>query len=170
MSTAVQISLGEYLSNTYEPDCDYVDGVLEERNVGLRRHSRTQTLIARWLGNREQQHGHAVLVEQRVKVSATRVRIPDVCLVAPDNDDELTQKPPALWIEIVSPDDRWSRIQTRLADCINFGVPMIWIVDPYTKQAWMMTRAAGAAPVTDGILRFAELGLEVRLDDILAED
>ena len=91
MSTAVQISLGEYLSNTYEPDCDYVDGVLEERNVGLRRHSRTQTLIARWLGNREQQHGHAVLVEQRVKVSATRVRIPDVCLVAPDNDDELTR-------------------------------------------------------------------------------
>src|SRR6185437_15197541 len=102
MSTAVQISLEEYLSNTYEPDCDYVDGALEERNVGLRRHSRTQTLLARWLSNREQQHKHAVLVEQRVKVSATRIRIPDICLVAADNEDELTQTPPALWIEIVS--------------------------------------------------------------------
>lgn len=123
MSTAVQISLEEYLSNTYEPDCDYVDGALEERNVGLRRHSRTQTLLARWLSNREQQHKHAVLVEQRVKVSATRIRIPDICLVAADNEDELTQTPPALWIEIVSPNDRWSRIQIRLTDCIDFGVP-----------------------------------------------
>jgi hypothetical protein len=34
----------------------------------------------------------------------------------------------------------------------------------------MMTRAAGAAHVTDGILCFAEFRLKVRLDDILAED
>jgi Uma2 family endonuclease len=170
MSTAVQISLGEYLSNTYEPDCDYVDGVLEERNVGLRRHSRTQTLLAGWLLRREKHHGFRVLTEQRVKVSPTRVRIPDVCLVSASNNDELTQQPPLLWIEVVSPDDRWSRIQTRLADCTTFGVPMIWIVDPYIKQAWTITGAAGAAPVTDGILRYPELGLEVPLEDILPED
>jgi len=85
--------------------------------------------------------------------------------VAPDNNDELIQRPPVLWIEVVSPDDRWSRIQTRLADCAAFGMPMIWIVDPYTKQAWM-----GTAPVTDGMLRYPELGLEVSLQEILAED
>ena len=170
MSTALQISLNEYLSNTYEPDCEYVDGVLEERNVGFRRHSRTQTLLARWLSNREQQHGHAVLVEQRVKASATRVRVPDICLLAPGNEDELTQMPPALWIEIVSSDDRWSRIQIRLTDCIDFGVPMIWIVDPYTKKAWTMTRATGVVPAADGILRDPELKLEVPLQEILPED
>ena len=27
MSTAVHISLDEYLNTDYEPDCDYVDGV-----------------------------------------------------------------------------------------------------------------------------------------------
>jgi Uma2 family endonuclease len=170
MSAAVQISLGEYLSTTYEPDCDYVDGVLEDRNVGLRRHSRTQTLLVGWLLGREKTHGFKVLTEQRVKVSPTRVRIPDVCLVAPDNNDELTQRPPLLWIEVVSPDDRWSRIQTRLADCTAFGVPMIWIVDPYTKQAWTITGAKGAVPVTDGMLRYPELGLEVPLQEILPED
>jgi Uma2 family endonuclease len=170
MSTAVQISLSEYLSNTYEPDCDYVDGALEERNVGLRRHSRTQTLLAVWLFGREKKHGFRVLTEQRVKVSPTRVRIPDICLVAWDNNDELTQRPPVLWIEVVSPDDRWSRIQTRLADCTAFGVPMIWIIDPYTKQAWTITGATGAVPVTDGMLRYPELELEVPLQEILPED
>ena len=170
MSAAVQISLGEYLSNTYEPDCDFVDGVLEERNVGLRRHGRTQTLVACRLANREREYRHETLIGQRVKVSPTRVRIPDICLVAADDGDELTRKPPALWIEIVSPDDRWGRIQTRLADVIDFGVPMIWIIDPYAKQAWMMTRATGAAPVTDGMLRYAELNLEVSVAEILAEE
>ncbi len=170
MSTAVQISLSEYLSNTYEPDFDYVDGVLEERNVGLRRHSRTQTLLAVWLFGREKKHGFRVLTEQRVRVSPTRVRIPDICLVTPENKDELTQRPPMLWIEIVSPDDRWTRIQTRLADCTTFGVPMIWIVDPYTKQAWTITGATGAVAVTDGVLRHPELGLEVPLQEILPED
>ena len=170
MSAAVQISLGEYLSSEYEPDCDYVDGVLEERNVGLRRHSRTQVLLSGWLLARESSHGYRVLIVERVKVSATRVRIPDICLVSPDDRDELTERPPVLWIEVVSSDDRWSRIQTRLADCTTFGVPMIWIVDPYTKQAWTITGAAGAVPVTDGILRYPELGLEVPLQEILPED
>jgi len=165
-----QISLNEYLSNTYEPDCDYVDGVLEERNVGLRRHSRAQTLLTCWLGVREQQHKHSVLIEQRVKISTTRVRVPDICLVAPDNVDEVIQKPPALWIEIVSPDDRWSRIQIRLTDCLDFGVPMIWIVDPYTKKAWTMMRATGVLPAADGILRDPELRLDVPLQEILPED
>jgi Uma2 family endonuclease len=144
--------------------------MLEERNVGLRKHSRTQTLLTAWLFGREKKHGFRVLTEQRVRVSPTRVRIPDACLVTPDNNDELTQQPPMLWIEIVSPDDRWSGIQTRLADCTTFGVPMIWIVDPYTKQAWTITGAAGAVPVADGMLRYPKLGLEVPLQEILPED
>jgi hypothetical protein len=38
------ISLTEYLNTDYEPDTDYVEGMLEERNVGRRRHSETQCL------------------------------------------------------------------------------------------------------------------------------
>ena len=34
MSTRTLISVEEYLASTYEPDCDYVDGRIEERNVG----------------------------------------------------------------------------------------------------------------------------------------
>ena len=45
MSTAVHVSLEEYMNTSYEPDCDYVDGILEDRNAGQNRHGRTQGLL-----------------------------------------------------------------------------------------------------------------------------
>lgn len=43
---APTVSIEEYLNTAYHPDCDYVDGRLEERNLGQRTHARLQTLIA----------------------------------------------------------------------------------------------------------------------------
>ena len=34
MSARTLISIEDYLSSSYEPDCDFVDGHLEERNGG----------------------------------------------------------------------------------------------------------------------------------------
>ena len=42
MGTTTQISLQTYLTTVYEPDVDYVDGVLEERNVGEYDHNVVQ--------------------------------------------------------------------------------------------------------------------------------
>jgi hypothetical protein len=47
MATETLIPVSEYLSTDYEPDCDYVDGLLEERNVGEKDHSKLQTMLAR---------------------------------------------------------------------------------------------------------------------------
>ncbi len=45
MATGTTVPLQQYLSHTYEPDCDYVDGNLEERNAGERTHARLQARI-----------------------------------------------------------------------------------------------------------------------------
>ena len=46
MATAAQLlSLEAYLQTSYRPDCDFVDGVLEDRNVGERDHNRLQLLL-----------------------------------------------------------------------------------------------------------------------------
>ena len=34
MSSATVVSVAEYLSTSYRPDLDYVDGELQERNFG----------------------------------------------------------------------------------------------------------------------------------------
>ena len=45
MALETVISVEEYLKTSYQPDVDYVDGVLERRNVGHPVHSRVQTNI-----------------------------------------------------------------------------------------------------------------------------
>ena len=42
---ATLISVEEYLATSYRPDCDYVDGRIEERNLGEYDHSSLQTAI-----------------------------------------------------------------------------------------------------------------------------
>lgn len=46
VTTGVLIPLAEYLGQTYDPDCEYLEGVLLERNVGEMGHGDVQTSIA----------------------------------------------------------------------------------------------------------------------------
>jgi hypothetical protein len=75
------MSVEEYLASSFRPDCDYVDGQLEERNFGEFDHARLQTAIAAYFYSRRKEWNITVVVEQRVQVSPTRFRIPDVCVV-----------------------------------------------------------------------------------------
>ena len=72
MDPATLVSVEEYLHTDYSPDCDYVDGVLEDRNVGKNKHAETQTEIAYFLRRARERLKIFVFVEQRVQISATR--------------------------------------------------------------------------------------------------
>ena len=39
------IPIEEYMHTSYSPDCEYIDGIIVERNVGLGRHSFTQARL-----------------------------------------------------------------------------------------------------------------------------
>lgn len=45
MGAATQVSVEEYLRTDHEPDRDHVDGVLEERHLGQKDHSKLQRLL-----------------------------------------------------------------------------------------------------------------------------
>jgi Uma2 family endonuclease len=153
VSTARTVPLSEYLAKVYRPDCEYIDGALLERNVGQTEHSRCQTLMSRYLSNREEKWGICVLVEQRVKVRATRFRVPDITVVlGPLPEDPILHEPPFLCIEILSPDDRMSDMQERIDDYLAFGVPRVWVVNPAQPRAFHYTRD-GMREAWDGVLR-----------------
>src|SRR5579862_3668618 len=80
MKTAELISVEEYLHTTYDPDCDYVDGEVQERNLGERDHSVTQGEAYFYFRLRQAEWKVFVFPEQRVQVTPTRYRVPDVCV------------------------------------------------------------------------------------------
>jgi Uma2 family endonuclease len=169
MATALHVSLDDYLSTDYEPDCEYLDGIVEERNVGKRKHSRTQAILAAKLQREIESGRFEVLVEQRVQLSPSKIRIPDVCVITSDNTDEVIQSPPAIWIEILSPEDRWTRVQAKIDDCRRFGVAHLWIIDPYSRQAWSATQTQAMTEMLDGRLHAQFPQLDIKLEDILPE-
>lgn len=139
---SIGVSVQEYLSTSYRPDCDYVDGEVQERNVGEVDHSRLQLAIGAFFYNRRKQFGISAFTEQRVQISATRFRVPDVCVILGEPIEQILRQPPFVCIEILSPDDRVSRMNDRMLDYIQFGVPYVWLLDPQTRKAWRCTPGA----------------------------
>ena len=140
MATGTLISVSEYLTTSYRPDRDYVDGVIVERNMGEKDHSRLQGLLIGYLVLRRKEWGIHVFPEQRVQVKATRFRIPDICVVAgAEPEEQIFTTPPLVCIEILSKDDRWSQVQERIDDYLAFGVRHVWVIDPRSRKAYEFT-------------------------------
>lgn len=160
------VSVEEYLRTVYEPDCDYVDGVVLERNVGERDHADWQLEIAAYLRERRKQWNIYVAIEARVQVSRTRYRVPDICVfLEPRPDEQIFTHPPFLCIEILSPEDRMSRMQVKIDDYLSFGVPYVWVIDPQTHKGWIYT-SQGMTEVRDGVLRTHEPEITVPLQEL----
>ena len=148
MATGSLVSVCEYLSTSYRPDRDYVDGVVVERNLGEYDHSRLQGEVFAYFHARRKQWGIRVVPEQRVQVTPTRFRVPDVCVVVGEPVEQIFKSPPFICIEILSKDDRLSEMRQRVDDYLTFGVPYVWILDPATRQAWRWT-STGMNRVTE---------------------
>ena len=159
-----QVSLDEYLRTDYEPDCDYVDGELEERNVGEKDHSIVQAFFIKWLAKFEEQWGLEACPEIRLRVSPTRVRIADIAILPLNAPFEaVPARPPVAIIEVLSPEDRVSRYQQRLDDYRAMGVANIWVVDPMRRKAFDCSQG-GWQPVEK--LSMANQPVEIPLDPL----
>jgi Uma2 family endonuclease len=137
---SMMISLDEYLSTVFEPDCEYVDGELVDRNTGELEHSALQGVIMAMLHNQRFRHGIHVFPVLSMQVAATRVRVPDITVTTHKIQGRILRKPLFLCIEVLSPEDRASRIETKIDDYLSFGVEHIWIVDPRERRGWSYTR------------------------------
>jgi Uma2 family endonuclease len=165
MATGTLASVEEYLRTSYHPDCDYVDGEVVERNWGEFEHSSTQREILFFLGMRYPELRKRLLPEQRVQVSSTRFRVPDVCILAERaTRQRIIVTPPELCIEILSPEDTLTRTLEKIKDYFKMGVPTCWIIDPVSRAGWVATPGR-LEDASDGTLRAGSL--EMPLTEIL---
>lgn len=168
MSTAALISVDEYLRTTYDPDCDYIDGEVIERNVGERDHGKLQFELAYLFRNRRRIWKTYAFIEQRIQISKTRFRISDVCVyIGGEPPDQIFRTPPFICIEVLSPVDRLARVQARIDDYLRFGVAYVWVIDPASRRAWAYT-VDGSREIKDGALRTEDPSLTVDLKEIFS--
>jgi Uma2 family endonuclease len=159
------ISIEEYLSTSYRPDVDYVDGEIEERNLGEFDHADLQFGIANLLRNKQKDWSIRVVGESRVRVSPTRVRIPDVCVLSADLPRErIITHPPLLCVEILSPRDTLKSMRKRAQDFFDMGVKDIWIFAPETRTAHACTASTMTEHKT-GILRVEGTKIEISIEE-----
>jgi Uma2 family endonuclease len=143
MATApALLSIEEYLRTSYKPDVDFVDGEIRERNLGEFEHATFQIAIGSHFWVHRAAWGIHPVSEQRIRVAADRVRICDIAVLRADTPRErVTQTPPLICIEILSPEDRLSRAKEVLADYLRMGVENIWLVDPIYRSVWIFDAA-----------------------------
>ena len=170
MSAAVHIPVSEYLQTSYRPDCDYVDGELQERNLGEEWHSAVQLAIGTIFQNNRKSWGLRPYTEQRVQVPPARFRIPDICAVALDKTFRgILTEPPVLCVEVLSPEDRLHRVVTRVQEYMRMGVANVWIVDPKTRECWTLTASGAALPMLEDAFTIASTPVRVAIADIFEE-
>jgi Uma2 family endonuclease len=137
MATSTHISLEQYLNTAYEPDAEYVDGEVEERNVGEYEHNLVQLALVNWFNEHGREWKIRSIQEQRTKLTPTLYRIPDVCVFSRGLPREsVFTQPQIVAIEVLSPEDKHSKIQERIEDFIKFQVPNIWVIDPIKRMGW----------------------------------
>lgn len=166
MPPATLVPVAEYLTTSYRPDCDYLEGELLERNVGEWDHSRLQSLIVRYLMNREKTWGILTVTAQRVQVRANRYRVPDISVIRGGPPSEpILRNPPFLCIEILSPSDRMSEMQERIDDYLDFGVAWVWVINPKSRRGFVYSHHA-IHEVRDGILTTTAPDIRVPLAEL----
>jgi Uma2 family endonuclease len=161
MGAATLVSIEDYLSTSYSPDREYVDGRIVERNLGEKTHSAIQRSLIGWFWDRRKELRVEVFPEQRVQVGPTRFRIPDLTVVkASQFQGEIFTAPPHLCIEILSKDDTLDYMQEKIDDYLRFGVPYVWIINPRLRKGYVATKA-GMVEAASGVLETSDPDIRV---------
>jgi Uma2 family endonuclease len=162
------VSVDEYLRTSYEPDVDYVDGYLEDRNVGENQHSDIQGELNFLFRLKGKEWDVYCFVEQREQVSKTRYRVPDVCVMPRSwKKTPIIREAPLLCIEVLSPEDRYSRTLTKCKDYFAMGVPEVWIFDPETRVV-TVAHEGSSVEQSAGTLKLAGTAVEISIDAVFA--
>ncbi len=167
MATSVLVPLSEYLTTSYEPDSEWIDGELRERPMGTTWHGGLQTFFIKFFGRREEDWQVQVFCETRTQVAPRRFRVPDVMLLrTSDPLDEIISIPPLLCIEILSPDDRATDLQDKIDDYLTMGVGAIWVINPRLRKAFEVQNG-GLMPVET--LTVAGTPIQIAAAEVFAE-
>jgi len=153
---APYISVEEYLRGDYEPACEYVDGVLEPKPMGDKKHSALQTELIFFLRGEAIKFSLWVRTELHMRTAARRFRIPDVAVFAyPVEGERFAENAPLFTIEVLSPEESLKTLRAKIADQLSMGTSLVIVADPHSRTVYTARPGLGfhevAPPLTVSI-------------------
>ena len=158
MATTTHVPVEVYLRSSYEPDAEYVDGIIEERPMGEFDHASWQLAIQASFWKHEKEWDIRALPSLRVRVAPTRYRVPDVTVLDRSRPlEQIITHPPLAVFEVLSPEDTFQRLKRKLEDYRAMGIPEIWVIDPqdgtfYRYENLQLVRSESFALAPKGII------------------
>jgi Uma2 family endonuclease len=138
------VSVEEYLRTSYEPHCEYLDGVLAPKAMPDDIHSAFQMLLLLLLAAQGEKFAtFRVRPELHMRVTPTRFRVPDIAVLMHHPTDGKypgSDTPPLVTIEIASREEPWTDLHDKLADHLAMGVGTVIIANPYNKTVLVATQ------------------------------
>jgi Uma2 family endonuclease len=126
-----RVPLDVYLKTSYEPDAEYIDGVVEERPMGEWSHADWQAALVDFYRSRRVEWNIRAAAELRVQIAKSRFRVPDVAILDRSLPiEQIITHPPIAVFEILSPEDKLTRMMAKLADYEHMGVRSILVLNP----------------------------------------
>ena len=164
MPAGTLISEEEYLRSTFEPDAEYVNGKVVERHLGELPHAWLQSLFVACCLRHRRQWNITAAVELRIRIGPGVYRIPDVCIYEGELTERVPSRPPLLWVEILSPEDRLLAVNRKVRELLAAGCPYVWVIDPETLESELHGPGQAARPVEDRVLRLPGTSIEIPLE------
>ncbi|MDX2256966.1 MAG: Uma2 family endonuclease [Pseudanabaenaceae cyanobacterium bins.39] len=112
------------------PAWEFVNQVAVQKSMPTLFHSRLQKRLLPIIDQSAQ--GYEALPELRCVLATTSV-VPDVTIVAKERLPQINQAiegAPDWIIEILSPDQRATRVITKIQACLEAGTKLAWLIDP----------------------------------------
>ena len=160
------VSVEEYLSTCYDPDMEFVDGALVERNIGDWLHSLVQSSVL--VALRKKYPHLKVVAGLRSKTANTRYRIPDVSVLPAPPSTEYLLDAAFLVVEVLSKGDVMSVVIAKLKEYAAKGVPNIWLVDPRLRLMWVY-RPPALVELKGEVIATVDGSVELSRGEIFAE-
>jgi Uma2 family endonuclease len=144
-----RVPLDVYLRTSWEPDAEYVDGVIEERPMGEWSHADWQAAVVEFFRNHRKEWNIRVAPELRVQVTPGNYRVPDITVLDRNQPIEqiITHAPVAV-IEILSPEDSVGRMLKKLREYEEMGIQTILVLNPNGDDHYRFS-ASGLTPLKE---------------------
>jgi Uma2 family endonuclease len=139
-----------------KPYFEYWNGEAVQKTMPTRLHSLVQEILVRLLGAM----GYDAGQEITLKLDPAYEPIPDVIAAEGGIGDPYPTEPFDVVIEILSPEDSFSRVLRKCLLYERWGIPQVVVVDPKARLIWSFEN--GSPRETDTIARRGEYLITAR--------